>query len=194
MNTDYIDLWQIHSVTSPNDVDRRLENGVLEFVQQAQAEGKIRHYGFTGHRDYQAHQRMLEQAGDVMQTCQMPINVFDPNYKSFINNVLPKLIEQDIAPLAMKTLANGGFFGGTSHFNSGDKPRIVPNALSVQEAIHFVWSLPVSVLITGPDHAEMMQEKIDLARSFTAYSEDDRQALVERVANFDGNSVEYYKA
>ncbi|MEM9833463.1 MAG: aldo/keto reductase [Bacteroidota bacterium] len=194
LNTDYIDLWQIHSVSSPNDVDRRLENGVLEYVQKAQSEGKIRHYGFTGHRDYQAHQRMLEQAADVMQTCQMPINVFDPNYKSFINNVLPKLIEQNIAPLAMKTLANGGFFGGTSHFNSGDKPRIVPNALSVQEAIHFVWSLPVSVLITGPDHAEMMQEKIDLARSFTSVSEDDRQALVERVANFDGGQVEYYKA
>ncbi len=194
MKTDYIDLWQIHSVTSPNDVDDRLENGVLEFVQKAQSEGKIRHYGFTGHRDYQAHQRMLEQAADVMQTCQMPINVFDPNYKSFINNVLPKLVENNIAPLAMKTLANGGFFGGTTHFKSGDKPRIVPNALSVQEAIHFVWSLPVSVLITGPDHAEMMQEKVDFARSFTAYSEDDRQALVKRVADFDGGKVEYYKA
>ncbi|MGB3585492.1 MAG: aldo/keto reductase [Tunicatimonas sp.] len=194
MKTDYIDLWQIHSVTSPNDVDKRLENGVLEFVQKAQAEGKIRHYGFTGHRDYNAHQRMLEQAADVMQTCQMPINVFDPNYKSFINNVLPKLVENNIAPLAMKTLANGGFFGGTTHFKSGDKPRIVPSALSVEEALHFVWSLPVSVLITGPDHAEMLQEKIDLAKSFTTYSETDRQTLVKRVADFDGGTVEYYKA
>ncbi|WKN43576.1 aldo/keto reductase [Tunicatimonas pelagia] len=194
MKTDYIDLWQIHSVTSPSDVDRRIENRVLEFVQKAQSEGKIRHYGFTGHRDYQAHQRMLEQAADVMQTCQMPINVFDPNYKSFINNVLPKLLENNIAPLAMKTLANGGFFGGTTHFKSGDKPRIVPGALSVQEALHFVWSLPVSVLITGPDHAEMLQEKIDLANSFKSISEEDRQALVARVADFDGGQIEYYKA
>ncbi|MEM9674477.1 MAG: aldo/keto reductase [Bacteroidota bacterium] len=194
MKTDYIDLWQIHSIGSPNDVDKRLKNGVLDVVLKAQEEGKIRHFGFTGHRDYQAHQRMLEVKSDVMQTCQMPINVFDPNYKSFINNVLPKLVEANIAPLAMKTLANGGFFGGTTHFKSGDKPRIVPNALTVQEAIHFVWSLPVSVLITGPDHAEMMQEKIDLANSFKSISEDDRQALVARVADFDGGQVEYYKA
>ncbi len=194
MKTDYIDLWQIHSISSPNDVDDRLENGVLDVVLKAKEEGKIRHFGFTGHRDYHAHQRMLEVKSDVMQTCQMPINVFDPNYKSFINNVLPKLVEANIAPIAMKTLANGGFFGGTSHFNSGDKPRIVPHALTVQEALHFVWSLPVSVLVTGPDHAEMLQEKIDLANSFKSISEEDRQALVARVAEFDGGLVEYYKA
>nr|WKN37217.1 aldo/keto reductase [Tunicatimonas sp. TK19036] len=193
LKTDYLDLYQIHAISSPNDVDDRLENGVLEYLLEAREEGKIRHIGFTGHRDYHAHQRMLEST-DVPETCQMPINAFDPNYKSFINNVLPKLVEKGIAPLAMKTLANGGFFGGTSHFNSGDKPRIVPNALSVQEAIHFVWSLPVSVLITGPDHAEMLQEKIDLARSFTAYSEAERQQLVEKVASFNGGMVEYYKA
>lgn len=193
LNTDYLDLYQIHAISSPNDVDGRLENGVLEYLMKAREEGKIRHIGFTGHQDYHAHQRMLEST-DVPETCQMPINVFDPNYKSFINNVLPKLVEKNIAPLAMKTLANGGFFGGTSHFNSGDKPRIVPNALSVQEALHFVWSLPVSVVITGPDHAEMLQEKIDLARSFTVFSEVERQQLVEKVAAFDGGMVEYYKA
>jgi len=194
MKTDYIDLYQIHSISSPNDVDNRLENGVLDEVLKAREEGKIRHFGFTGHRDYRAHQRMLELKAEVMQTCQMPINVFDPNYKSFILNVLPKLVEANVAPIAMKTLANGGFFGGTSHFNSGDKPRIVPHALTVQEALHFVWSLPVSVVVTGPDHADMMQEKIDLATSFKSISEADRQALVAKVANFDGSNVEYYKA
>lgn len=193
LKTDYLDLYQIHAISSPGDVDDRLQNGVLEYLQEAKAAGKIRHIGFTGHQDFHAHQRMLEST-DIPETCQMPINAFDPNYKSFINNVLPKLVEKNVAPLAMKTLANGGFFGGTSHFNSGDKPRIVPNALSVQEALYFVWSLPVSVLITGPDHAEMLQEKIDLARSFTAYSEAERQQLVEKVASFDGGTVEYYKA
>jgi aryl-alcohol dehydrogenase-like predicted oxidoreductase len=198
LNTDYLDLYQIHSISSPDDVDGRLSNGVLEYMLKAQEEGKIRYLGFTGHRDYHAHLRMLESTGvtghDKLATCQMPINAFDPNYKSFINNVLPKLVEQNIAPLAMKTLSNGGFFGGTTHFQHGDKPRIVPDVLSVQEAIHFVWSLPVSVLITGPDNADMLQEKIDLARSFTAYSEAERQELVEKVADFDGSTVEYYKA
>lgn len=76
----------------------------------------------------------------------------------------------------------------------GDNPKIVPNKLSVAEALHFVWSLPVSVLITGPDHAEMLKEKIELARSFTAYTEIQREELINRVADFVGNLVEYYKA
>lgn len=193
LKTDYLDLWQVHAITSPGDVDGRLAEGVLEVVQQAKESGKVRHIGFTGHTDFHAHLRMLEST-DVMQTCQMPINAFDPNYKSFINNVLPKLVEKNIAPIAMKTLANGGFFGGTRHFMQGDNPRIVPNRLSVAEALHFVWSLPVSVLITGPDDADMLREKIELARSFTEYNEAQRQELIEKVADFDGNLVEYYKA
>jgi uncharacterized protein len=193
MKVDYLDLWQVHAVTSPNDVDGRLTNGVLEVVLKAKEEGKVRHIGFTGHTDFNAHLRMLERT-EVMQTCQMPINAFDPNYKSFINNVLPKLVDSNIAPIAMKSLANGGFFGGTSHFNHGSNPKIVPQKLSVKEALYFTWSLPVSVIVTGADHAKMLKEKIELAQSFTAYDENQRRQLVERVADFDGSLVEFYKA
>ena len=194
MKTDYVDLWQIHALTSPSDVDNRIANGVLEVARKAKESGKARFIGFTGHSDFRAHQRMLEST-DILETCQMPINCFDPNYKSFINNVLPTLVERNMGVLAMKTLSNGGFFGGTRHFYGGDNPKLVPNVVTIQEALHFVWSLPVSVLITGPDHAEMMQEKIDLAKSFRQMSEEDRLALVDRVgqAGFDGNLVEFYK-
>ncbi|SMD45721.1 Predicted oxidoreductase [Aquiflexum balticum DSM 16537] len=192
MNTDYLDLWFIHAVGSPSDVDSRIKNGVLDVVLEAQKSGKVKYVGFSGHADYKAHLRMLERT-DALQVCQMPINAFDPNYKSFINNVLPQLIKKEMAPIAMKTLANGGFFGGTSHFNHGDKPRIVPNALSVEEALYFSWSLPISVLVTGADHAEMLQEKIELAKKFKVLDEKKRMALVEKVAGFDGRLVEYYK-
>ena len=192
MNTDYLDLWFIHAVGSPSDVDSRIKNGVLDVVLEAQKSGKVKYVGFSGHADYKAHLRMLERT-DALQVCQMPINAFDPNYKSFINNVLPKLLKKDMAPIAMKTLANGGFFGGTSHFNHGDKPKIVPNALSVEEALYFSWSLPISVLVTGADHADMLREKIDLARKFKALDEKKRMDLVEKVAGFDGRFVEYYK-
>ncbi|MFC4870890.1 aldo/keto reductase [Negadavirga shengliensis] len=192
MKTDYLDLWLIHAVSSPPDVDGRIERGVLETVRKAQESGKVRHIGFSGHSDFNAHLRMLEST-DALQACQMPVNVFDPNYKSFINNVMPKLVEKKMAPLAMKTLANGGFFGGTSHFQHGDNPKIVPNALSIQEALYFSWSLPISVLISGADNAEMIKEKIELARSFRAYDESQRQKLVEKVADYNGRLVEFYK-
>ncbi len=193
LNTDYIDLWQIHAITSPGDVDRRIDQGVLEVVLQAQEEGKTRYVGFTGHTDFHAHQRMLEQT-DQLQTAQMPINMFDPNYKSFIKNVLPKLVDRNMGVLAMKTLSNGGFFGGTTHFKHGDNAKIVPDVATIREALHFVWSLPVSVIITGASTPEMLQEKIDLAREFKGMSEETRMELIARVAGFDGSKIEYYKA
>lgn len=193
LNTDYLDLWQMHAVTSADDVDERIEAGVVDVIRQAKEEGKVRHIGFTGHSRPSGHQRVLEQT-DLFETCQMPINVSDPNYESFIKGVLPTLVEQDFGVLAMKTLANGGFFGGTQHGQHGDNPRIVPGRVSIQQALHFVWSLPVSVLITGPDDVEQMKEKIGLARSFEAMDESQRQALVEKVADMDHQTIEYYKA
>ena len=194
MKTDYVDLWQIHAVTSPDDVDNRIADGVLEVVRKAKETGKARYIGFTGHSDFHAHQRMLEKT-DILETCQMPINCFDPNYKSFIKNVLPVLVERKMGILAMKTLSNGGFFGGTRHFHGGDNPKIVPNIATVKEALHFVWSLPVSTIITGPDHVDMLKEKIELAKSFKLMNEEKRLELVQRVgkAGFDGKKVEFYK-
>ena len=80
--------------------------------------------------------------------------------------------------------------------HNGPEPRIVPGTATVQEAMHFVWSLPVSVALTGANDVDMLQEKIDLANSFGTVSEDDRMALIERVGNagFDGGKVEFYKA
>jgi len=174
-------------------VDGRIDHGVLDVVLQAQEEGKTRYVGFTGHTDFHAHQRMLEQT-DQLQTAQMPINMFDPNYKSFIKNVMPTLVERNMGVLAMKTLSNGGFFGGTRHFSHGENPKIVPDVATIREALHFVWSLPVSVLITGASSPEMLQEKIDLAREFKGMNEDTRMELIARVAGFDGSKIEYYKA
>ena len=186
LNTDYLDLWQMHTVQSPHDVDRRIQYGVVDVIKEAKESGKVRHIGFTGHRMPEAHRQVLQRT-DVFETAQMPINVTDPNYKSFVRGVLPTLVEQNYGVLAMKTLADGGFFGG------GDE-AVVPDTVSIQEALHFVWSLPVSVLITGADNPEMLREKIDLARSFEGMDEQQRQELVKRVAELNNVRIESYKA
>ncbi|GIX05750.1 MAG: oxidoreductase [Candidatus Poribacteria bacterium] len=186
LRTDYLDLWQIHALTGPQDVDNRLKNGVLEVLLKAKASGKVRYIGFTGHTRPSAHLRMLERAGDVFDTCQMPVNAADPSYESFVQNVLPELVRRRIAPLAMKSLANGGFFGGTQHGEHGPNPKVVPDRLSMEEAIFFVWSLPVSVLITGPDNVDQLREKIRLARAFQPLDEAARRRIVEKVADMAG--------
>jgi len=190
--TEYLDLWQVHAVSNPEDVDNRINHGVLDAMVEAKESGKTRYIGFTSHTRPSAHLRVLEKT-DVFDTCQMPANVADPSYESFIEGVLPKLVEHKIGVLAMKSLANGGFFGGSRHGEHGDNPRLVPHRVSIAEAIHFVWSLPVSVLITGPDNVEQMKEKIKLARSFIRMDEKQRQALVKKVADLAGQRVEFYK-
>ncbi len=189
LNTDYLDLWQVHDIGNPSDADARLDGGVPEVALKAKASGKVRHIGFTGHRTPTALSRILERTDedkelDIFGTCQMPINVLDPSYESFIRSVLPKLVERKIGVLAMKTLAIGEFF---------DK-HVVPDRISVNEALHFVWSLPVSVLITGAETLVQMEEKIAAARSFKELDLAERKRLIEKVADLAGNVVERYKA
>ena len=193
LNTDHLDLWQMHSVQSPTDVNERIDNGVLDVLLEAKATGKTRYIGFTGHVSPASHERVLERT-DIFDTCQLAMNLTDVSYESFIERVVPTLIERNIGIIGMKSLANGGFFGGSQHGRHGPNPKVVPNRVSVSEAVRFVWSLPVSTLVTGPDNAEQMQEKIDIAKNFTGMEDDERQALIEKVEDMAGTTVEFYKA
>jgi aryl-alcohol dehydrogenase-like predicted oxidoreductase len=193
LNTDYLDLWQMHSLESVEDVDERVAGGIVDAMVEAKKSGKARYIGFTGHATPGTHLRMLEHT-KAFQTCQMPINVCDPSYKSFILNVLPVLIERKMGVLAMKTLGEGSFTGRGPVFERENIKPIVPDQITIKEALYFVWSLPVSVIITGPDNPEMMREKILLAQNFTKLSEDQRQALIDKVADIASTGLlEDYK-
>jgi len=198
MNCDYIDLWQVHSLQTPEDVDGRIENEVLEVFEKAKAEGKVKHIGFTGHQNPFAHKRMLERTADndIFETVQMPINVIDSNFHSFIKNVLPTAIERNFGVLAMKTLSDGRFFKIKKRLDNVQwetEDPLIPNYITVKEALEFVWSLPISVLITGAENKELLLEKIKLANEFTKYNESERISLIEKVSEKAGNSIEYYK-
>lgn len=194
LKTDRLDLWQAHSVESPADVETRRANGVFDELRKAKAEGKVRHIGFTGHRTPDAHVRVLETTDDL-ETCQMPINAVDRGYKSFIEHVLPRLVERKMGVLAMKTLSDQGFFGRNRWRGkaTGLSP-LIPDRISVEEAMNFVWSLPVSVLITGASELSHLEEKVKLARGFHGIDAAERDRIFEKVADLAGNSVEYYKA
>lgn len=198
MGLDYVDLWQVHSLSTPADVDERIENEILEVFEKAKAQGKVKHIGFTGHQNPFAHQRMLERTAnnDIFETVQMPINVIDSYFHSFIEHVLPMALERNFGILAMKTLSDGRFFAEKKMNEkiiwTSDDP-LIPNHISVEEALFFVWSLPVSVLITGAENKAMLQEKIDMANRFVKFSQSDRIELMDRVHEKAGAKIEYYK-
>jgi predicted aldo/keto reductase-like oxidoreductase len=199
LNTDYLDLWQVHSVKDPNDVDSRIENGVFDVVMKAKEEGKVKHVGFTGHTNPMAHLRVMEKTADnpFFETLQMPINVIDASQDHFISTVLPKALDQNLGILAMKTMADGRFFG--KKMKSGDvvwetENPAIPDRLSIQEALYFVWSLPVSVLITGAENEQLIKEKIKLAKGFSSFNEAQKSSLIAKVSDLAvGGKVEYYK-
>ncbi len=199
MKTDYLDLWQIHSVTDPEDVDRRIENGVFDVVMKAKMDGKVKHVGFTGHRNPKAHQRVLERTAEnpFLETVQMPINVIDANHDHFINSVLPIAMDRKLGILAMKTMADGRFFAKKENLEKiqwETKNPVIPNKLSIMETLYFVWSLPVSVLITGAENERLIKEKIQLAKDFSNFNESQRSKLISKVADLaKDSSIEYYK-
>ena len=194
LKTDYLDLWQMHQVDGPEDVENRITGGVIEEFIKAKQEGKARYIGFTGHKNPAAMKRVLKET-DVFDTCQMPVSCADPSYGSFILDIMPELVNRNIGIIGMKSLAAGGFFGGSTWFQFGDLPKICPDRMSVKDAIRFSLSLPISVLVTGPNNPAQLQEKIDIVRSFSLTSEDERTGLIQKAAELTpASGIEFYKA
>ena len=201
MKTDYVDLWQVHAISSPQDVDDRISNGILDVMLEAKGSGKAKYIGFTGHQDPKAHARMLtrDKEDNIFDTIQMPINPLDAaKNKSFIKAVMQEAVDRDYGVLAMKTLAGGRFFRKKIQIDElvweTDDP-IVPDRIGIQNALYFVWSLPISVLISGAEKKDMIIEKISLAKKFSKLSETQRLEIIDKVADLthDPEGIEYYK-
>jgi uncharacterized protein len=196
LKVDQIDLFQVHSIKTPEDVDSRIKEGVLEVLLKAKQQGKIKYLGFTGHQNPFAHTHMLERTkeSDIFDTALMPVNILDQSYYSFTKNVIPKALERNMGILAIKSLADGRFFAKKEKAKWTSDDPLIPNYLSIKEAMHFVWSLPVTVLISGNENATFMREKVALARSFSKLSENQKMALIEKVRDIAlTGELEYFK-
>ena len=170
LQTDRLDLIQYHENIRMEDPDRFFApNGPLEALLEAQKAGKIRYIGFTGHKDPAVHLRMLEVAAQHkfhFDTCQMPLNLMDYHFRSFAHQVLPKLVDQGIAPLAMKTMGSGFLL------KSG--------TVTAVECLRYALNLPISVLITGMDSLERVDQAIEVARTFTPLTAGELAELVAK--------------
>ncbi len=192
MKTDSVDLWLIHSVNSVQDIDQLIEAGMVDAFVEAKNSGKVRHIGFSGHVTPRAHLHLLEKTGELMQACMLPVNVLDPSYESFIQDVIPALQKNKSAVIGMKSLSGGAFWGGGFEGRRGDNNKVIDH-VTVKDAIHFALSMPVDVLVTGAKDADMLQEKIDLVNTFQKLTVAQQDQLVSKVAQFAGNQIEYYK-
>jgi predicted aldo/keto reductase-like oxidoreductase len=172
LQTDCIDLMQHHEIIRMEDGDRIFaEGGAMEATVAAQKAGKIRFIGFTGHKDPIVHLRMLEVAADNgfrFDTLQMPLNVLDAHFRSFGAKVVPVAVKQQMGILGMKPLASGGL--------------MKTNTVTAVEALHFALNLPTSVVITGIDSAEILDQAIEVARTFKPLTEPQVAAILAKTA------------
>jgi predicted aldo/keto reductase-like oxidoreductase len=181
LQTDHLDLWQIHGVVFDNDPELAYAKaGVLEALDQAKKQGKVRFVGFTGHKDPSVHLDMLRR-GYPFDAVQMPLNCLDANFRSFEKRVLPELNKRGIAALGMKPM------GGTA---SAVKSGLV----KAEEMLRYAMSLPVATTISGMDSLEVLHKNLDVARGFKPMTPAEMQALRDRCAKVAGDGRhEVYK-
>ncbi|ABF42655.1 aldo/keto reductase [Candidatus Koribacter versatilis Ellin345] len=182
LQTDHLDLWQIHGVSFDNDPELFIRpNGAAEALRKAKEQGKVRFVGFTGHKDPDIHLAMLN-TGFPFDAVQMPLNPFDYHFRSFQGKVLPELQKRGIAALGMKPI-------------SGHGDAVKRGVLSGEESLRYAMSLPgVTTTITGIDKQEALDQAIKVARGFQPMTEQEMSALRDRVKPYAGDGrYELYK-
>ena len=171
LQTDCIDLVQHHEVIRYDDPHRMFDGdeGAHAALEDARKAGKLRYIGFTGHKDPQIHLYTLQLASEYgvrFDTVQMPLSVMDAHYRSFEKLVLPELVKQNIGVLGMKSMANGHIL------KSG---TVTPT-----ECLHYALNLPTSVVITGIDTMEILEQAFEAVRTFKPMSSDQVSALLAK--------------
>jgi aryl-alcohol dehydrogenase-like predicted oxidoreductase len=176
---DHIDLVQHHEILRYEDPHRIFnDDGANAALVEARQAGKIRYIGFTGHKDPRIHLYMLEvaaQFGFKFDTVQMPLNIFDAQYRSFSKLVVPELVKQNIGILGMKSMANGIIL------KSGTVTAI--------ECLHYALNLPTSVVITGIDSMEILEQAFEALNTFRPLTNEDLQLLISKTAEAAAKGV-----
>jgi aryl-alcohol dehydrogenase-like predicted oxidoreductase len=173
LRVDYVDLAQHHEVIRYEDPHRIFDDeGANAALVEARAAGKVRYIGFTGHKDPRIHLYTLEVAaehGFKFDAVQMPLNVMDAHYRSFEKLVLPELVKQGVGVLGMKALANGIL--------------LKSNTATPVECLHYALNLPTSVVITGIDSMEILEQAFEAVETFRPLDRNEVEALLAKTAD-----------
>jgi predicted aldo/keto reductase-like oxidoreductase len=172
LQVDHVDLWQFHENIRLEDPDRFFaDGGAHEAMTEAKQSGKVRYFGFTGHKDPSVHLRMLELADKHnfrFDTVQMPLNVMDAHFRSFGKEVVPVLVKKQIGILGMKSMASGHILRSKT--------------ATPIECLHYALSLPTSVVITGIDSMQILDQAFEAAKSFRTVDKSQIAAILKKTA------------
>lgn len=180
LRTDYIDLWQVHQVATHAEADQVLgPDGSLEAFVLAKKQGKVRHIGFTGHHDPTVHLKLL-RGFNGWETIQMPINLVDPHYESFITNVLPEARKQGLGVIAMKSNAMGAITR--------------QNVARIEECLRFTLAQDIDTLVSGVETVGQLEANVLTVKTQPKLTPAEVSAILDRTRKGPtGPGVERYK-
>jgi predicted aldo/keto reductase-like oxidoreductase len=178
MKTNYLDLWMIHDVRTPKDLDLIFgPKGAIKAFEAAKRNKLVRFIGISGHRN----PTILSRALDLFpfDTVLMPVNPAEPHYWSFLQEVLPKAQGKEMGILGMKTLSRGvsiKIFG----------------VESVENFLRFAMTQPISAAVVGCETIEQLEMNVRIAQSFQPMPTKDQDILLSRVKSY-ARELMYYK-
>ena len=180
LQTDHLDLWQIHGVAFDNDAELFIRpNGAAEALAKAKQQGKVRFVGFTGHKDPKIHLSFLK-TGFPFDSAQMPLSPFDATFRSFEKQVVPELQKRNMAILGMKPMQGAG-------------EAIQKGIFTAEELLRYAMSLPVTTTITGMDKPDIVEQDLRIAQNFKPMTEEEMTALRTRTQQYADGRFEPYK-
>jgi predicted aldo/keto reductase-like oxidoreductase len=180
LQTDYIDLYQLHNVINDEDIDFIFgPKGVMETVEKAKKAGKIRFVGVTGHTTPAVLNRIIGMYD--FATVLMPLSLTDGGnaQKSFEKETLPLAKKKGMGVIAMKVLGAGAILKN--------------KAASVDECLRYTWTLPISTAIMGCDAVAHVDHDLALARSAKPLTAMEMDGLRRRAQRFGYAALEPWK-
>jgi aryl-alcohol dehydrogenase-like predicted oxidoreductase len=186
LRTDYIDLYQLHGIESPEEVDAVLApGGALELLTRLQAAGEVRFLGFSAHNEDAALRLLDAYSFDSV--------LFPINWRAwYAGGVGPRLIDRarsrGAAVLALKALADRRLREGEARPYSKSWYKPVSTYAEAEMALRFTLSRPVTAAVS-PGHEELLWWACDAAAGFSPLSVEEERELRDRALAADAADV-----
>ncbi|MEZ5275825.1 MAG: aldo/keto reductase [Opitutaceae bacterium] len=183
LQTDHVDLYQLHNVQTMEQLDQIFApDGAIHAFEQLKKEGRTLFVGITGHFEPNVLREAINRY--PFDCILMAMNAADRHYLSFIEHLLPFALEKEMGIIGMKVATRGRVLSEWVPGPLEDQPERMrtarPGTLTMEEALRYNMSLPVSTNIVGVDNVEQLEENLATASGFTPLSPGEMAALEER--------------
>ena len=187
LNTDHLDLWQLHDIGSSQEIEQIFaKGGAMEALLEARDQKMVRFLGITGH--FRPEPLIDAIHRYPFDTILMAVNAADPHHFSFSEQLLPLAVDKQMGIIGMKVPARGRILSSWTpppieqqkHSWEGMVLAPTPGTLDMRQAMYYSLSLPVSTVIIGCDSVAQLEHNVQLAREFTPFSEKQMAGLVQK--------------